>query len=842
MAEVATDGVNFDSTDYDPAGDVVNLVTRRTDPTSGARLIIAMTYDANNRMLTRTLPSVTYQSRPTGFTNTYPTDYWNAVPYAAYAIPVDNQAFTYDGVGRLLTANNGDAKVKRSYYTGGLLKTDSLWIQTVARDNWNTHSYGVRNTYDLDGHRTILAVPHQLGIGNDTTIGYAYDAQTGFINSLTDLQHNTYTLGYNFLGQLNSVMYPGLYHEGFQYDADGQLAADTVWNDGSWQYPRIQTTPYVRTMQLRYDARSKLLLSGDQIQLQDTVIATYTGLGNLSTTVLTQHGCAGCALDPNQRQKTTETYTQDALGNHTLNKVTDTTFTTGGYSAPPVTTDTLRYLSGTARLNTRAPANAPIRTYSYDQAGNIIFESAMDLVVARTSSERASFFAADGSLRMVDSRMAENSHPLQSEVQRYAVEEYRYDALGRRVWLRARKWCDDPQMHWYNTTECRLGLIRRTVWDDHQEIAEIQMPWALEGLTIGGLHDTTQTPTWWENDVTPVSLGLLQTSEVADPNPSFGHVIYAAGPNIDQPIAVTRVNYVSGMDWLYRNTYSSTQVHAPFTIVPFWDARGNAAVGVFSTGVQALCDGPGAQQACVAMRWPWLWTSADRQRSIYGDYWQGTLLESKRDKSGLGFMRNRYYDPATGRFTQEDPIGLGGGLNSYGFANGDAINLSDPFGLKVCFQGDRDEVRRLEFIVKTAENITFQVDKQNCIIGSSIQSVGNSKFDVLRQHFGEFVNSHYTFGVAFTQDAESAQIAPYRIDIFEHAEVFTYQTGSAFGKCDGGASYDLNEQVFNHELVHHDAELAGEVAAPTQAEEDRAVKLGDNAFNAAVGRRARCQY
>jgi uncharacterized protein RhaS with RHS repeats len=47
----------------------------------------------------------------------------------------------------------------------------------------------------------------------------------------------------------------------------------------------------------------------------------------------------------------------------------------------------------------------------------------------------------------------------------------------------------------------------------------------------------------------------------------------------------------------------------------------------------------------------------------------------------LQYLRNRYYDPGTGRFTQEDPIGLAGGLNLYGFANGDPINFSDPFGL-----------------------------------------------------------------------------------------------------------------------------------------------------------------
>jgi len=48
------------------------------------------------------------------------------------------------------------------------------------------------------------------------------------------------------------------------------------------------------------------------------------------------------------------------------------------------------------------------------------------------------------------------------------------------------------------------------------------------------------------------------------------------------------------------------------------------------------------------------------------------------------YMRNRYYDPKAGRFTQEDPIGLAGGMNLYGFAGGDPVNFSDPFGLWPC--------------------------------------------------------------------------------------------------------------------------------------------------------------
>ena len=36
---------------------------------------------------------------------------------------------------------------------------------------------------------------------------------------------------------------------------------------------------------------------------------------------------------------------------------------------------------------------------------------------------------------------------------------------------------------------------------------------------------------------------------------------------------------------------------------------------------------------------------------------------------------------AFGSATQEDPIGVAGGLNLYGYTGGDPINFSDPFGL-----------------------------------------------------------------------------------------------------------------------------------------------------------------
>ena len=58
-------------------------------------------------------------------------------------------------------------------------------------------------------------------------------------------------------------------------------------------------------------------------------------------------------------------------------------------------------------------------------------------------------------------------------------------------------------------------------------------------------------------------------------------------------------------------------------------------------------------------------------------------------ESGLYYMRARYFDPTTGRFLTEDPIGAAGGsLNFYSYALGDPVNASDPTGLKFKIVGD----------------------------------------------------------------------------------------------------------------------------------------------------------
>ncbi len=87
-----------------------------------------------------------------------------------------------------------------------------------------------------------------------------------------------------------------------------------------------------------------------------------------------------------------------------------------------------------------------------------------------------------------------------------------------------------------------------------------------------------------------------------------------------------------------------------------------------------------------------------------------------------------WYDPQTGRFLTQDPIGLAGGVNLYAYAGNNPISFSDPFGLKCagrgnCTQSDVGVVAQGEAAEK--EWMAYENAQNAKVVQAALQVVSN---------------------------------------------------------------------------------------------------------------------
>jgi RHS repeat-associated protein len=74
---------------------------------------------------------------------------------------------------------------------------------------------------------------------------------------------------------------------------------------------------------------------------------------------------------------------------------------------------------------------------------------------------------------------------------------------------------------------------------------------------------------------------------------------------------------------------------------------------------------------------------ANERRSIEGLSRSFEILPGQYFDAETGLHQNWYrdYDPSTGRYLQSDPIGLAGGISTYGYVGANPIRSIDPLGL-----------------------------------------------------------------------------------------------------------------------------------------------------------------
>ncbi len=80
---------------------------------------------------------------------------------------------------------------------------------------------------------------------------------------------------------------------------------------------------------------------------------------------------------------------------------------------------------------------------------------------------------------------------------------------------------------------------------------------------------------------------------------------------------------------------------------------------------------------------------------------------------GLFYNYFRDYDPATGRYVESDPIGLQGGMNTYGYVGGNVFGAVDPRGLKYC---DKSCKEIKEKVRKILESTFLKYRKIKCTL------------------------------------------------------------------------------------------------------------------------------
>lgn len=114
-----------------------------------------------------------------------------------------------------------------------------------------------------------------------------------------------------------------------------------------------------------------------------------------------------------------------------------------------------------------------------------------------------------------------------------------------------------------------------------------------------------------------------------------------------------------------------------------------------------------------------------------------------RENEGIGlyFYRARYYSPLLGRFVNEDPIGLGGGVNCYKYAGDNPISFYDPSGL--------------DYSVSQTDGTTITVDVAITMYGAGANSALAGKWG---QQISSMWNGHtwkgcnVVFNAVFTVD------------------------------------------------------------------------------------------
>lgn len=496
---------------------------------------------------------------------------------------------------------------------------------------------GVTTRYQRDLQGRITRKVQLLGSGDSRSIAYSY-----------------VPVGSNAAGQVASITYPSGKQLAHQYDATGQLTgltwagqplvANLVWNPlgqpTAWEWPGFSSGPG-HTQPL---AEIRSYTSAGQLSGSALLNLTWDSAGRISQ-IQQQHMLPGIGASA-QQAIITSAYTYDPTGR----------LTASAHSGGP----NLVLPTGWSLSDTIGP-NAI--GYAWDANGNLTQSHYSNITPAGTATQQRVYQTTSGTNRLSGYTQTYQAPGGSAQINSVA---YSYDAAGALT-----KKGDNHLHYGIDGRIAKTGLNA-----DVNHAQAVTYTYNILGQRIFksdarlsgsvGIPATQQT-VYAEDGIGSTVLGQYANQRSSNSAAPAGEmdsteVIYLPTASGPMPIAA-QINgrlYAIDSDHLNtprRLTNPQGQVAWQWLITGFGEVQP-------TTGAQSYVQSGGSQsyseQITFDLRYP-------------GQQWD--------EETGLAYNLHRYYDAATGRYVQSDPIGLQGGWNRFGYVGGNPLSYVDPNGL-----------------------------------------------------------------------------------------------------------------------------------------------------------------
>lgn len=649
---------NVTQYEYDTAGNLVKL----TNPLGN---IYYFTYDEQGNKTSTTDPN--------GSTVTY------AYNLIGQMVSVTNEqgnttSHFYDGNGNRIKVQfpNG-LEVFHEYDT-----YNRLIKSTDPQGNNHSYLYDhndnlVRKT-DANGHQTLYSydvLGRRISVtdAKDQKTRYLYDL-VGNLTSVVDARGNTTTFVYDSLNRLIKNTYPDGTSYLYGYNELGKMTSQTD--------PNSNITFYL------YDTLNRMI----QKQYSDGTTAdfTYNKIGRMLTgnnsdaSLAYAYNPLGQIVSSTQNGKTVQ-YKYDAVGNRVSITTPEGEIVQYEYNSSNLMTKMqlsngkgITYIYDTlGRVVDKEFAGGASATLAYDEVGRLAQLAYKDNVGAIIYNQTNTFDAVGNILKKstitgdtsftydVTYQLTNADHATMSD------EHYSYDQVGNRL-------TSSEHNDWNYDNRNQLKGYN-----------EVNYTYDLNGNTVSKI-DTTGMANYSYN----AENRMVQASLPTGVNASYKYDII--GRRVEKNVngLVTKYLYAGrtliaeydDSNNLKRNYFYGTSDYNPSMLI-----EDNQIYFFFK-------DHLGTPQKIISENGEIAWAA---EYKVFGgaNITIGNVTNNFRfpgqywdSETQLHYNLHRYYDGGIGRYLREDPIGFRGGINFFIYARNNAVNGSDPSGLKVCFDNE----------------------------------------------------------------------------------------------------------------------------------------------------------